>query len=117
MIERIKESRASNEIDEPSHKEAAIDEYPATEDLVEETPAPTQSKKEEESQSNEALIEETQVQETQVEESSDKVAIEAEEDGPLEDWTLKELKEECKTIGVSEKGKKQILLNALKNID
>ena len=106
-----------HEIDEPSHKEAAIDEYPATEDLVEETPAPTQSEKEEESQSNEALIEETQVQETQVEESSDKVAIEAEEDGPLEDWTLKELKEECKTIGVSEKGKKQILLNALKNID
>ena len=62
LIERIKESRASNEIEEPSHKEAAIDESPAAEDLVEETPAPTQSEKEEESQSNEALIEETQVQ-------------------------------------------------------
>ena len=29
-----------------------------------------------------------------------------EEDGPLEDWTLKELKEECKTQGLSDKGKK-----------
>ena len=57
LIEKIKESRASNEIDEPSNKEAAIDKYPSTEDLVEETPAPTQSEKEEESQSNEALIE------------------------------------------------------------
>ena len=32
-----------------------------------------------------------------------------EEDGPLEDWTLKELKEECKTQGLSNKGKKQNL--------
>ena len=30
-----------------------------------------------------------------------------EEDGPLEDWTLKELKEECKTQGLSDKEKKK----------
>ena len=29
-----------------------------------------------------------------------------EEDGSLEDWTLKELKEECKTQGLSDKEKK-----------
>ena len=31
---------------------------------------------------------------------------EKEEDGPLEDWTIKELKEECKTLGLSDKGKR-----------
>merc|ERR1711893_560155 len=30
-----------------------------------------------------------------------------------EDWTLKELKEECKTIGVSEKGKKADLIKRI----
>ena len=30
-----------------------------------------------------------------------------EEDGPLEDWTLKKLKEECKTQGLSDKDKKK----------
>ena len=41
------------------------------------------------------------------EENSEQEAMEVdEEDGPLEDWTVKELKEECKTIGVSYKGKK-----------
>ena len=34
-----------------------------------------------------------------------------EEDSPLEDRTVKELKEECKTIGVSNKGKKTQLYN------
>ena len=37
-----------------------------------------------------------------------------EEDGPLEDWTLKELKEECKTQGLSEKEKKTELVERIK---
>ena len=37
-----------------------------------------------------------------------------EEDGPLEDWTLKELKEECKTQGLSDKGKKAELVERIK---
>ena len=41
-------------------------------------------------------------------EDSEQEAMEVdEEDGPLEDWTVKELKEECKTIGVSNKEKRQ----------
>ena len=38
-----------------------------------------------------------------------------EEDGPLEDRTVKELKEECKTIGVSDKGKKAELVERIKS--
>ena len=30
---------------------------------------------------------------------AEEVAAEEEEDGPLEDWTRKELSEECKTLG------------------
>merc|ERR1711936_1100727 len=37
-----------------------------------------------------------------------------EEDGPLEDWILKELKEECKTLGLSDKGKKADLIERIK---
>merc|ERR1712013_86684 len=51
--------------------------------------------------------------------SAEEMAIEAEEviekveeeaDGPLEDWTVKELKEECKTLGLTDKGKKAELI-------
>ena len=37
-----------------------------------------------------------------------------EEDGPLEDWTLKELKEECKTQGLSDEEKKAELVKRIK---
>jgi len=37
-----------------------------------------------------------------------------EEDGPLEEWTLKELKEECKTLGLADKGKKAELIERIK---
>ena len=40
--------------------------------------------------------------------------VEEEEGAPLEDWTLKELKKECQTLGLSEKGKKLISLIELK---
>merc|ERR1712013_440425 len=51
--------------------------------------------------------------------SAEEMAIEAEEviekveeeaDGPLEDWTVKELKEECKRLGLTDKGKKAELI-------
>merc|ERR1712045_940236 len=37
-----------------------------------------------------------------------------EEDGPLEDWTKKELAEECKTLGLSDKGTKAVLIARIK---
>jgi len=37
-----------------------------------------------------------------------------EEDGPLEEWTLKELKEECKTLGLADKGKKAEIIERIK---
>merc|ERR1712123_17037 len=33
--------------------------------------------------------------------------------GPLEEWTVKELKEECKTLGVADKGKKAELIDRI----
>ena len=36
-----------------------------------------------------------------------------EKDGPLEDWTLKELKEECTTQGLSDKGEKAELVERI----
>merc|ERR1712109_248721 len=39
---------------------------------------------------------------------------EEEEDGPLEDWTRKELAEECKTLGLSDKGVKAVLIARIK---
>merc|ERR1711892_1472729 len=41
-------------------------------------------------------------------------SMEIEEDGPLEEWTVKELKEECKTLGLSDKGKKSELIERIK---
>merc|ERR1711997_21264 len=37
-----------------------------------------------------------------------------EEDGPLEDWTKKELAEECKNLGLSDKGTKAVLIARIK---
>ena len=35
-------------------------------------------------------------------------------DGPLEDWTRKELADECKTLGLSDKGVKAVLIARVK---
>merc|ERR1712112_119089 len=37
-----------------------------------------------------------------------------EEDAPLEDWTKKELADECKTLGLSDKGTKAVLIGRIK---
>ena len=71
----------------------------------------------EETPVDEVQVEETSVQEAITKESVEDVSAEKsqvaatpveedEEDGPLEDWTIKELKEECKTLGLSDKGKR-----------
>merc|ERR1712168_979189 len=40
--------------------------------------------------------------------------MDVEEDGPLEELTVKELKDECKTLGLSEKGKKAELIERIR---
>merc|ERR1712086_718784 len=60
----------------------------------------------------EAAPEEAVVEESVTEAVVEKVA-ELEEDGPLEEWTVKELKEECKTLGVADKGKKAELIERI----
>ena len=40
--------------------------------------------------------------------------MEGEKDGPLEEWTRKELKEECRFLGLSDRGKKAQLIERIK---
>merc|ERR1712212_1212971 len=76
----------------------------------------------EEATEEEAAVEESAVKEANVEEMADEAAevekvtenVEEEEDGPLEDWTVKELKEECKKLGLADKGKKAELIGRIK---
>jgi len=58
-------------------------------------------------------VEEPATEESATEETAQE-DMEVEEDGPLEDWTVKELKEECKTLGLSDKGKKTELIERIK---
>merc|ERR1712112_749782 len=89
-------------------EEAAPAEEAATEAMeVEETEAPAEAEPmEEESPAEpEAAAEET---------AAEPEAVAEEEDGPLEDWTKKELAEECKTLGLSDKGNKAALIERIK---
>merc|ERR1711892_971161 len=77
LIVRIKEAKAA--VEEPAAGEPAAEE-PAAEEPAAAEPGV------EEPATEEAVVEEPE-------------AMEVEEDGPLEEWTLKELKEECKALG------------------
>jgi len=65
----------------------------------------------------EAVEKEDPVVEKVVEEIADEEKVEEpdeEEDAPLEDWTKKELVQECKSLGLSDKGTKPILITRIK---
>merc|ERR1711892_617784 len=131
LIVRIKEAKAAVEepteeaaveeavieeaaVEEAAVEEAAVEEAAAEEATVEEAAAEEPAAEEpvaEESAAEEPAAEEPVVEEAAVEEPE---AMEVEEDGPLEEWTLKELKEECKTLGLSEKGKKAAIIERIK---
>merc|ERR1719320_653452 len=123
LIEQIREAQGKKSeatpvvddvpVNEPANEEAVVDESVTEEPAVEEAPI------------EEAAVEKATEKEAAVEEiadekaSAEEMAIEAEEviekveeeaDGPLEDWTVKELKEECKTLGLTDKGKKAELI-------
>ena len=46
-------------------------------------------------------------------ETPDPETMEVEKDDPLEEWTRKELKEECRTLGLSDRGKKAQLIERI----
>merc|ERR1711892_1579546 len=88
LIERIKEARTTPE-EEAAVEEAAVEEI-----------------------AGEAAPEEAVVEEPETDAVVEEVA-EVEDDGPLEEWTVKELKEECKALGVADKGKKAELIERI----
>merc|ERR1712013_947820 len=122
LIERIREAQGKKSEATPVKEEIALES--AADDVPVNEPA-TEEAVVDESVTEEAAVEEATEKEAAVEEiadekaSAEEMAIEAEEviekveeeaDGPLEDWTVKELKEECKTLGLTDKGKKAELI-------
>merc|ERR1711892_1089611 len=113
LIERIKEAKAS--VEEPA-EEAVVEEAVVEEAVVEEAEAEEPAA--EEPLTEEATAEEPAIEEAAAEEAAEEPEAEAmeveEEDAPLEEWSVKELKEECKALGVSDKGKKAELIVRIK---
>merc|ERR1739838_141604 len=104
LIVRIKEAKASVE---ESAEEAVVEEAAVEEATVEEPAA-------EEAAPEEPAAEEPATEEPAAEEPEAEAMEVEEEDGPLEEWTVKELKDECKALGVSDKGKKTELIVRIK---
>merc|ERR1711892_121957 len=99
LIERIKEAKPAAAVEEtpeaPAAEEVAVEEEaPVAEEapVVEEVPADEEVPAAEEAPAADAAVEEAPAAEVE------------EEDAPLEDWTKKELMEECKVLGLSDKG-------------
>merc|ERR1712157_593198 len=90
---------------------AAVEAAPAEEAAAEEPAAAEEAA--------EVAVEEAAPEEASVEDAAEEPApvdaiAEEEEDGPLEDWTRKELAGECKTLGLSDKGVKAVLIARIK---
>ena len=67
----------------------------------------------------EVAVEEAAPEEASVEDAAEEPApvdavAEEEEDGPLENWTRKELAAECTTLGLSDQGVKAVLVARIK---
>merc|ERR1712106_554437 len=91
--------------------EAEATETVTSEPVVEES-APVEAEVTE-TEATESVTEEEDAVEPVVEEEKVEVP-EEEEDGPIEDWTKKELADECKTMGISDKGNKAVLIERIK---
>merc|ERR1711881_181669 len=113
LIERIREAQATTaEPVEEAAEETAVEESTTEHAAAED--APTEEAVAEEAAAEEAVAEEAVAEEAVAEEAVAEESVEEEEDGPLEDWTVKELKEECKTLGIADKGKKAELIARIK---
>merc|ERR1711892_1342111 len=124
LIERIRTAKAVPEeeataeeasVEKASVEEVAVEEAAAEESAVEEAASVEEASVkeaaiEESSAVEEAAVEEAAVEEPIAVEQSEKV----EEEAPLEDWTVKELKNECKTLGLSDKGRKAELIERIR---
>merc|ERR1711881_45499 len=123
LIERIREAQATTAepveeaaeetaVEESTTEHAAAEDAPTEEAVAEEAVA--EEAVAEEAVAEEAATEEPVAEEAAAEEPVIEESVEEEEDGPLEDWTVKELKEECKTLGIADKGKKAELIARIK---
>merc|ERR1712142_182679 len=118
LIERIRAAQATTTetaVEAAPAEHAAVEDAP-TEEAVAEEAAAEEAVAEEavEAVAEEAVTEEPVAEEAAAEEPVIEESVEEEEDGPLEDWTVKELKEECKTLGIADKGKKAELIARIK---
>ena len=101
LVERtkyFKESSTESKDEEVLETETTVEDAPAEEPETEDAPAEEQPVEEstETTSSEEAPVEEI----SSAEKVSSGEEMEVEKDGPLEDWTVKELKDECKTLGL-----------------
>merc|ERR1712123_260926 len=100
LIERIKETWAAKK-----------EEVPVVE--AEEIPV-IEAEEATEIETSEPVVEESAPVEAEVTETEATEPATEEEDAPVEDWTKKELAEECKTLGISDKGNKAALIERIK---
>merc|ERR1712123_499707 len=113
LIERIKEAWANKK---PAIiEEVAVEKVDETEEAVEESlPAePAAEEITEETLPETEIVQKSEVEKMDDDADTDKSELPEEEDGPLEDWTKKELAEECKTLGLSDKGNKASLIERI----
>merc|ERR1711892_579940 len=114
LIERIKEAWANKKL--AIIEEVAVEKVDETEEAVEESlPAePASEEIIEETLPETEIVEDSQVEKMEDDADTDKSKLPEEEDGLLEDWTKKEVAEECKTLGLSDKGNKASLIERIK---
>merc|ERR1711892_29958 len=113
LIERIKEAWENKKL--AIIEEVAVEKVDETEEAVEESlPAePAAEEITEETLPETDIVQKSEVEKMGEDADTDKSELPEEEDGPLEDWTKKELAEECKTLGLSDKGNKASLIERI----
>merc|ERR1712128_305604 len=124
LIERIEEARAKAKTESVVEPET-IEDKPVEDDTTEEAEEAVVSEPgigectPVEAEDSEAVISEPEIEESapieaEATETEAAKPEEEEEDAPIEEWTKKELVEECKNLGISDKGNKATLIDIIK---